>query len=742
MSNHQLLIRGGLESVLKLAAFSVLGIALVSVAGAAPQAPEEPTPEPEASAPEATPQSQPAAPTDTVSTVATEEAAEIKPRFELHIPSVHQLSGEIYRSHAGPFVSYATMVLRELASGSTEGFGAQEAELIIQALRGWPDTSIDVATFAADREGRARWAIRFGWKLEDLRARVETLLSLDAAADLLEGIELRPGSAPDAGFDLGLGGESLAKLLPGGESHSYLASHADLTLPEVFTGAQEAETDTTSPEQAPILAARLNLTGTEKDTGATFFSQFNAVTAVDYTGQVDASGDWVERLQIHWPPIFGMGAKVFFGRVKDTFWVPDDAFGGGVFSSVFATGLLDAAAGFSPQVMREAPGKLEIVGEAAGPIGANTSPQVCVTILPGSGFLPVPDVVLRTRTKNPDKLLAAIRSETQKRNGSHRQREQPEPWHEVTVRGRPVFWSDATDQYPGTIVPFVVRSVLFVDDEKDAKDRQRSLLVLGLTTTSPEELVKRWLDATHSANQRSLPTKKTNGQACVQWKQVYRWIQPYIDFSLSSISTEALLPARDAVASDLTDTLLSLRMTYSGLKAHHQGPFPVGILLVPVLFAAAAEPDEDGESDLARERLASQRLKVLYHHSKLFEKDMGRWPAEVAELDGYVDFAGNPELLKLSLSSQKRWGLWFDNLVKEPEKEETDASEDGSVELDDDLYVIAWSPDSWRLGIAPGTLEHIEKLYVDKNGRIHREEKQRIEKESSGAPSTSAPQKE
>lgn len=715
----------------------MLVIAVVSSGRAAPQdtAPQD-------TAPRTAQESQPAVPADKLSTAPAANNSEIRPRFELHLPSIHRLSGETYRSHAGPFVSYAAMVLRELASASAEGVGAEEAALIIQAFRSWPDTSIDVASFAADREGRAQWAIRFGWKLEDLHARVEALLSLEAASDLFRGVELRSGSAPDGGFELELSGATLAKLLPAGKSHSYLASHADLkfgAFPEtqtetpagIQTGTPEKETrgagtQETDPERAPLLFSRLNLTGTEKDTGATFFSQLNAVTAVDYTGHVDESGDWVEKIQMHWPPIFGMGAKVFFGRVKDTFFVPDEAFGSAVLSSIVMAGLLDSAAGFSPQVMMEAPGKVEVIGEAAGPIGAHTSTQMCVTILPGTGFLPVPDVVMRSRTKNPDKLIEAVRAAVQKRNESHRQREQPEPWHEMTVRGRPVFWSDAGGQYPGTIMPFVVRSVLFVAHEKDAKDREHPLLVLGMTTTSPGELVKRWLDSSR-AKRQFLPTKKTNGQLYVQWKQVYRWLQPYVDLSLGSVSIDALLPARDAVASDLTDTLLTVKMSYSGLKIDHRGPFPFGILVVPALFGASAEPEEDGESDLARERLASERLKVLYHHSKLFRKDMGRWPAEVAELDGYIDFAGNPELLELSLSSRKRWGLWFENLVKEPEKVETVESEDERVDLKDDLYVIDWSPDSWRLGIAPGMLEHVEKLYVDKNGLIHREAKQRIE---------------
>jgi hypothetical protein len=145
--------------------------------------------------------------------------------------------------------------------------------------------------------------------------------------------------------------------------------------------------------------------------------------------------------------------------------------------------------------------------------------------------------------------------------------------------------------------------------------------------------------------------------------------------------------------------------------------------LVGVSFA----PDESGASDLARERLASQRLKVLYHHAKLFKKDVGRWPAEVAELDGYVDFAGHPELLELQLSSRKRWSDWVEDIVElgdedQPADEDDDAYE-GAPDLENKLYRIEWGRDSWRLGLVPDTLEHLEKLYIDEAGKLHRVEK-------------------
>jgi hypothetical protein len=126
---------------------------------------------------------------------------------------------------------------------------------------------------------------------------------------------------------------------------------------------------------------------------------------------------------------------------------------------------------------------------------------------------------------------------------------------------------------------------------------------------------------------------------------------------------------------------------------------------------------------------------VLYHHAKLFRKDMGRWPAEVAELDGYVDFDGHPELLELQLSSRKRWNEWFEGLFEadDEEKESGEEEEEEEGGLDDHPYVVEWSRDAWRLGLAPGTLEHLEAFYIDQDGNIHRGEKkqQRGEDETS-----------
>jgi hypothetical protein len=198
-------------------------------------------------------------------------------------------------------------------------------------------------------------------------------------------------------------------------------------------------------------------------------------------------------------------------------------------------------------------------------------------------------------------------------------------------------------------------------------------------------------------------------------------VVPYVNVILAGAGIDALWPSPRSVADSLTDAEVNVKLTYSGLHSTHQGPIPWGTLLVPSLVASALTADESGESDLSRERLASQRLRLLHYHSKLFKKDVGRWPAELEELDGYIDFSGHPELLELKLSAKKKWSQFFSGLLEASEDEKED-DEDGDVRLDTDLYVIEWRRDAWTIGYKPGTFEHLQRLYIDEGGRLHRVE--------------------
>ncbi|MCH7701299.1 MAG: hypothetical protein IID37_06395 [Planctomycetes bacterium] len=648
----------------------------------------------------------------------------IKPRLELHAASWRTLVSEVKRSHFGVFAAYGLRIATEMGSASAEGFDLESASRAIQRITEWPDTSVHLLIYAPDREGRPRWAILLDWSLDDLYARVKPIIEGDAADTLLEGVRIT--RQDQGGFEIALPQTTLAYLLPYENNKSCVTSHADLEFPEQLFGAA---TDTDQDEAAPaatLLTCRLVLTPTEHESGATFLSSLRAVAGVDYTARVADDGNWDETINVYWPQVIGIAAKAVVNKVKYTFFVPDEAFGAAVFSTPLVSSGFDAMAGLG------VPGTFE-----PGPLMGHTKQDVCVTVLPGTGFLPTPDIVLQVRATRVDSLIDDVREAIEEVNDFHRRQEQPPPWHEAEVRDRVIFWNDGGSAYGGGISPLSMRTVLFVTRETDARDRDRDFLVLAQTSTSPEQLVRRWIDFPRGAErQRYLPsTKKPYGQAWVNWKQLYTWVHPWINMGLSATVRSGLLPGEESVADDLTDAWATVKVQYRGLLVSHQGPIPSGLLAIPILIGMSMEMDESGGSDLARERLACRRLRVLYHHCALFKKDIHRWPAELAELDGYVDFAGHPELLQLQLSPRKRWGeMWGEMFagLSQPDKDGDEEFEDDDwgVDIDDSLFVMKWGEASWSLGIAPGTLEHLERLYIDQDGEIHRVEKEITETRS------------
>jgi len=684
--------------------------------GVAVEAKTAPTTQPAVASP------QPASAAAPTSAPSVEEQVEIKPRFELYVPSLERLASEALRSRSGALAEHVGTMVMEIGSVSSEGVDMEGAALLFRQIRGWPDTAIDVVTFAADTEGQPRWAVRFDWPLDGLRARLQPLLSLEAAEMLLEGVHLT--SRPDGGYAITLPQTTLAYLLPAGDGRSLLSSHADTKFPaSPFRGTEE-----TKKNGDPLLVCRLNLKSTEKDSGATFWSSLSAITDVVYDARVNEEGDWVEQIRVHWPPGIGLLAKAAAGKVKQTFFVPDEAYASAVFSVVGVQGMLESTAGFGPQMVVNDSGGFTMVGETGpGPIAAHTDSQVCFTILPGTGFMPVPDIVFQVKTKRAEKMIEGIREASTQINKLRREREQAELWYEAEVKDRPVFWSDGSGMRGGMMMPFLMRPVLFVTEEVDARGRDREFLVLGLTSTSPKRFVRRWVEMPRAKDRRYLPAKKkTHGQLWINWQQTYRWLQPYANVALNTVSGDLFLPRVKDMVDKLTDALLTAKVRYDGLSVVHRGPIPSGLVAIPVMFAIATR--ESSGTDLARERAACRTLKVLYHHAELFKQDMGRWPAELAELDGYIDFAGHPYLLKLDLSSKKERSDWLEELFEssddEEDEEDGEEEDDALVNLDDDSFVVDWGRDSWSLSVAPGTFEHLEKLSIDQNGDIHREEKE------------------
>ncbi len=662
--------------------------------------------------------------------VLQKQGPNIEPRMEFSVGSVAKLISEAKRSHAGPFVEFIRRLAIGMSQRSSEGVDAEAVTWLFSQVTDWPDTSVEAVTFAPDLLGRSRWAIRVHWPIADVYERMHLLLSSEVGQDLFEGVAVESREA--GGYKAVLLDEPIAYLLPQGADDAIIASHDDLIFPKsLFAGVA---TDEENPSY--LLTARLNLADTERDSGATFFSSLHMLKSVDYAAFVDDGGTWQENVRVNWPPIVGIGAKAMMGKVRKTFFVPQEAFGAVVVSSLTFPSMLENMAGFGPQVFMEQSGQFEIAqvdGESEfvlGPMASRASDDICVTLLPGTGFLPAPDTIIQTRMTDADTFESDVRKMVTSINKLFRERDQKEPWREIEVRSKPVFYRDATNVMGPMFMPLVMRPVIFSHREADAKGKERDYLILAWTSTSPEALVRRWLDFPRRLASLFLPkTRKRHGQVWLNWKQVYKWVTPYINTALSSASTDVILPSVSELGDRLADAWLTGKISYNGLYITHAGPLPLGAFVVPSMLATSMAMDQSQSSDLARERIASQRLKVLYHHAKLFRKDIGRWPAEVAELDGYVDFAGHPELLHMRVSSKRAWSQLFGDMFPESDDDKADADEDKddedeledeSTAINDDLYVIDWGSKRWTLGYATGTFDHLEKLYVDQDGVIVR----------------------
>src|SRR5205807_4066856 len=108
---------------------------------------------------------------------------------------------------------------------------------------------------------------------------------------------------------------------------------------------------------------------------------------------------------------------------------------------------------------------------------------------------------------------------------------------------------------------------------------------------------------------------------------------------IAAFADDAILPpSADEIRSNLPDSVISIHTDFSGLRVQHSGPIPLGAFYVPGVVAASITSEDAAGSESSRERVACRNLRVLYYHAKLFRKDFNRWPARLAELDGYIDF--------------------------------------------------------------------------------------------------------
>lgn len=719
----------------KLFLFGLISTAVLSIVGRAVIG-EEPTTT-------SAPATQPAATTAAASPdTSTEESwpqsktawpvkddTAIKPRVELYIPSVKKLEAEATRSHTATIVtkfagllgameSFARTLPEELGDvpadarqketvteevvSDEEDAGFEEIVELLTMIHNWPETSIVGAVYAPDVEGRPRFAVRFDYPIDDMKSRIAAVLSHEAAKKVLEGVQLTAQDGGGFAIELPESALVIAHVVPADGSQCWLKSHADLETPTSVWG-RPANGD--SDRETRLVYCRYNLTGTEKDTGSVF-GDVPWVSSINYWCQVNAAGEWEEQFAAFWNGLVAMTAQQFISKVEKFYDVPAESYVAAVFGVPLGA-MLDG-----------------MLGLPIGTLEISSKPETCICAVPGEGFFPVPDVVAQMQVRNADDILKNLAEAIKKINEDRAEEEQEPIWFEIDVDGRRVFWKQA--EGGGMYAPFVMRPVLFLQDvtDKDGEIRQR--LIVAMTSTSPKALVRRWVRGRLATERRTLPTDgELHWQAVVNWKQIYELAAPWLNL-LASVTPEArFLPSVEEMGPALTDSRIDVQRKAAYLRTFHTGPVPVGAAFIPTVVGMAARSAQTSGSDLARERLAVRNLRVLYHHSKLFKQDYNRWPAEVLELEGYVDFAGNPQLLQLPKSSKTALSGFFEGVFGKPDdaKKAEDADEDeeeAEGRPDTSIYVIEWSETKWTLGYKSDTLDHLAALYIDQDGEIHR----------------------
>lgn len=631
-----------------------------------------------------------------------EKAESAVPQIELHIPTMKGLVEGARSSKTGRLYAALADVAAVPTDETGEGLDIGAIFKLLTEIGQWPDTSLTMTTYSQDREGRARWAICVDWSARELRSRIESLVKHEAASKLLKDVVIRDEKG--AQWRVELSGVLLGVIKRHG-SGSMLASSADLRPPETVFGQRAAGSG--DGRRRSLLYCRLNLEAAEKEEGSAF-AGFSAVKDVRFGMSVDAEGLWNERLNVTWNPLLGTVVKAALSKVERPFACPNESY----LDAAFNLGMLGL-----PELL---------TGVDAGGLSDKLRGESALSVVAGDGFLPIPDIYWQFHARRKERVIEALRAHLKKDAERRRANEQDIAWRETEVEGETVFWRDPGADGPRGILPVTFRTVVFFSEtrQEDA-ERRTPILVVAQTSTSAEDAVRRW---TRRLEKRSavsaLPeSKEIHWQARVRWERIYGLLQPYLSMLAGLAEGAALPPTAEALKGDLSDAQLNIRIEFAGLDVRHKGPIPLGVVYVPAVTAMSFESSGSPNSEAERERVACRNLRVLHHHAALFKKDFGRWPATVAELDGYIDFRSHPELLWL-WPKQRSFleGLTSGLLAKGgPEKKKGEEEEERAI--DDSLYVIDWSPEEWRLAFREGEFKEYATIAIDAEGEIHRSPK-------------------
>jgi hypothetical protein len=644
---------------------------------------------------------------DEAAVVEGDEVAEsLTSQVEIFLPSVTEFFHAAQESNAGKLVAALSGVVRLPRDETGEGFDFGALIDILSKVCDWPDTSLVVTTFTQDRDGRPRWAVEVDWTLAELRGRVAEIVEDERAKRIFEGLRLVQGD--DGSWRIELPDVVLAVLVERGQ-RSMAASAADVLPPDVVFGK-----DSVTKKNRSLLYCRLNLEDADEG-GPSLFTYLSGVTDIRYAARVTPDGQWLERLNLRWNPLLGSLLKLAFRKTETAFECPQASIAVGAIHLGTGDGLADTIAGLP-----------------IGTIGSRADGEMAFSVVAGEGFFPIPEMYYQFEARGKKKIIKSIRKAIRKDTEERRNDDREPTWHETKVGDRVVFWKDPSADGVGGISFATFRTVVFFDDRNGKDENGGEFLVLAETTGWPDDAVERWDELMRKRKDRiTIPSsEKVHWQLVVSWKTVYELVQPYLALTTAISEESELAPPAEAMAPLLGDSTIDVKILFSGLDVRQKGPIPFGAAFVPGVTAASLMQSASWDSEAAREQIACRHLRTLHHHAELFNKDYGRWPATVAELDGYIDFASHPDLLQLRPKDDgflKGFVSMFTADRKSVEATESVFIEED--EIDESLYEIEWSPDAWKLKFREKEFHQWATIYIDEAGEIHR-----VPKDEDGAP--------
>lgn len=619
-------------------------------------------------------------------------------QVEVYVPSVKSLVEAAKRSRTATIYRALSSLISVPRDETGEGFDITHVIALLTEVSRWPDTSLELTTYTQDREGRPRWAVRVDWPLEALVIQLQALIQLEATGKLVKDLSLNKSASGEWRLELPDMVLAVLKKTKGG---SLALSTSELTPPEKVFG-RKSDGDR---KEKSLIYCRLNMeAGDEEDRGASMFGQLAMLSDIRYSGMVDKVGQWQERFNLRWNPMLGMAIKGSLKKAEANFDTPRDSLGAAVFNITMPDGMADALAGTDP-----------------GTIGPRCGSNVAVSVIPGGGFLPVPDVFFQFQIRNPDSIVKSIRKMMRQDAKRRREDDKPPAWREEKVGNTTIFWKDPAADRNGGMSVISSRSVVFIEEPAggDTTENAKSRLVVAQVSTMPDQAVWRWLELRGKSNawERLPSAEGSSWEAVIHWKSIYELVEPAMSVFANMDEDSSPIPQNEILEA-LLESRLHLKIEYAGLDIRHTGPIPFGAAYVPAVTAMSLSQTSDFGSEADRERVACRNLRTLYHHSKLFRKDYGRWPATVAELDGFVDFASHPYLLQLQ-PREDGFAASLVGMFATSNKPKV-RREQGEAVIDDTLFVIEGVDDDWRLSFKKDQFKNYETIYIDAEGEIHR----------------------